>query len=244
MFTGLIQALGMTQLVSEDRVQVTYHPNTDPTVFQDLTLGDSVAVDGVCLTVTNVLPQGFIAVISPETLHRSTLDQAGAKMRWVNLEPSLRVGSKLGGHFVTGHVDGLGVLQSIVQTQSSWELSVTIPSAVIARYIVFKGSIAMNGISLTVAECSESGRWFKVAVIPHTFAVTNLHLLQPGDTVNLEGDILGKYAEKFLRIGSGSAVNSLAHNHNLDWHNPDWSEAPDTMAETVSATFLAENGYL
>jgi riboflavin synthase len=238
MFTGLIQALGMPQLVSEDRVQVTYHPNTDPTVFQDLALGDSVAVDGVCLTVTHVLSQGFIAVISPETLRRSTLDQAGAGMRWVNLEPSLRVGSKLGGHFVTGHVDGLGVLQSVVQTQNSWELSVTIPSAAIARYTVFKGSIAINGISLTVAECSESGHWFKVAVIPHTFAVTNLHLLQPGDTVNLEGDILGKYAEKFLRLGSGSAVHPLEHHQNLDGF-----ETPAAMVEPISSAFLAENGY-
>jgi riboflavin synthase len=189
----------------------------------DLTIGDSVAVDGVCLTVVQVLPQGFIADVSPETLGRSTLGQAAAAMdtAWVNLETSLRMGSKLGGHFVTGHVDGLGQFQSAVQTATSWEMTFTTTAAV-ARYIIPKGSIAVNGVSLTVAACDPEGTWFTVAVIPHTYAETNLHRLRPGSAVNLEGDILGKYVEKFLRSDRG---------------------APPSSESDLSLEFLIEHGY-
>lgn len=178
-------------------------------IMADIALGDSIAVDGVCLTVATILPAGFIAVASPETLERSTLGNLDANYR-VNLESSLRVGAKIGGHFVTGHVDGQGYVGDILKTESAWELSFTVPEPQLARYIVPKGSIGVNGISLTVADCSPSGDWFKVAVIPVTYNETNLQYLQPGDTVNLEGDILGKYVERLIRPDRGSTQSDIS----------------------------------
>lgn len=223
MFTGLIQGLGTAQSLSPDRLQVTCLPATAATILTGLALGDSVAVDGVCLTVVEILPQGFIAVISPETRDRSTLSQIAHHL--VNLETSLRVGGKLGGHFVTGHVDGIGHLESAVETSTSWELTFNAPPAV-ARYILSKGSIAVNGISLTVAHCNPEGTQFTVAVIPHSYSETNLKDLHPGSPVNLEGDLLGKYVEKFLRQGQLNGGDR-------------WQSSPDQL----TPTFLAEHGY-
>ncbi|MBT9313874.1 riboflavin synthase [Leptothoe spongobia] len=208
MFTGLIQALGKLQTLDNDRLQVTCLEPCD-VIMTDIELGDSIAVDGVCLTVGTILPQGFIATASPETLVRSTLGKTPIN-RPVNLEASLRVGSKIGGHFVTGHVDGQGYLSDIVQTDSAWEISFTVPTGQASRYIVPKGSIGVNGISLTVAECSPSGDWFKVAVIPVTYDETNLQYLQPNDAVNLEGDILGKYVERFTQLGNGAVEPDIS----------------------------------
>lgn len=226
MFTGLIQGLGTLQPLSLDRVQITCLPGTASFIVPELALGDSVAVDGVCLTVVEILPQGFIAVVSPETRDRSTLHQANHQI--VNLEPSLRVGSKLGGHFVTGHVDGIGHLEAAVETSTSWELTFTAPAAV-ARYILSKGSIAVNGISLTVADCNPEGTRFTVAVIPHSYQETNLQYLQPGSPVNLEGDLLGKYVEKFLRQRTTSG-GDRAH--------------PAPSPDALTPAFLLEHGYL
>jgi riboflavin synthase len=192
--------------------------------MQDLAIGDSVAVDGVCLTVVELLPQGFMADASPETRDRSSLGQEDGTL--VNLETSLRFGSKLGGHFVTGHVDGTGQLQASAQTATSWEMTFTTNQAQIARYIIPKGSIAVNGISLTIADCDPAGTWFMVAVIPHTYAETNLNYLRPGSMVNLEGDILGKYVDKFLH-------------HGVEAGRERASFAP----ESLTPAFLAEHGY-
>ncbi len=223
MFTGLIQGLGHLTLISQEQLQVNCLPHGAGRILADLEVGDSVAVDGVCLTVTEILAEGFIADVSPETLSRSTLAQADAAI--ANLEPSLRVGSKIGGHFVTGHVDGLGQLQQAIATANAWEMTFATLSAAAARYIVPKGSIAVNGVSLTIADCATDGSWFTVAVIPLTYAETNLSRLQEGAWVNLEGDILGKYVERLLRV-----------------------QTPErTLANTVedlSPTFLAEHGYL
>lgn len=223
MFTGLIQALGKIRTLGGDRWQVTCQARME-VVLKDLDIGDSVAVDGVCLTVMEVLPEGFIAAASPETLSRTTLGQGQAEDHLVNLEASLRVGSKLGGHFVMGHVDGVGYLQALEQTATSWEMSFTAPEA-IARYIVPKGSIAVNGISLTVADYQPSLNWFKAAVIPLTYDHTNLRDLKAGSRVNLEADILGKYIEKLIH--SSSSANLAA----------------DTGV-SVTPAFLLENGYL
>ena len=225
MFTGLVQSLGTLQSLGVDRLKITCAPSTSGLILSDLAIGDSVAVDGVCLTVVECLPQGFMADASPETLDRSSLGQDDGIP--VNLETSLRVGSKLGGHFVTGHVDGIGYLQASVQTATSWEMTFTTDQEQVARYIIPKGSIAVNGVSLTIADCDPAGRWFMVAVIPHTYAETNLHYLRPGSIVNLEGDILGKYVEKSLR-------------HTKDTGNMAEPSAP----ESLTPTFLAEHGYL
>lgn len=230
MFTGLIRAIGTLQTLASGQVQVACKAAAAE-LLPDLELGDSVAVDGVCLTVTQILSTGFVAAISPETTDRTTLGRSSEEIR-VNLEPSLRVGSKLGGHFVTGHIDGIGYLESAVQTENAWEMSFRTSDPRIARYIVPKGSIAVNGVSLTVAACDATGAWFKVAVIPLTYAETNLQDLQPGSPVNLEGDVLGKYVEKFLRLGPTpqTAVTDL-------------EELLQSEA-TITSNFLAEHGYL
>lgn len=225
MFTGLVQTLGTIRPLGGDRWQISCVSEGVDVLLQDLAIGDSVAVDGVCLTVMEVLPQGFIAAASPETLRRTTLGQGQSEDCFVNLETSLRVGSKLGGHFVMGHVDGIGYLQALEQTATSWEISFTAPNA-IARYIVPKGSIAVNGVSLTVADYDPDLSWFKVAVIPLTYAQTNLRYLRPGSWVNLEADILGKYIEKLIH--SGSSHNSTS----------------DTSPDKLTPAFLAEHGYL
>jgi riboflavin synthase len=222
-FTGLIQGTGTRQLLGADKLQITCSPAVSGLILADLALGDSVAVDGVCLTVVEILPGGFVAVASPETSDRSTLGQHLTTP--VNLETSLRVGSKLGGHFVTGHVDGVGYLRDAIQTATSWEMTFTTDDPRVSRYILPKGSIAVNGISLTVANCDPAGSWFTVAVIPHTYEETNLQYLHPGSQVNLEGDILGKYVEKFLRFSPKEGENSSGHKQLTD-------------------IFLVENGYL
>ena len=221
MFTGLIQSRGKIRGLADDRVEILIDPAKVKIILADLEIGDSIAVDGVCLTAERLLNQGFVATVSPETWQRSTLGQnVSSSSHWVNLETSLRAGGKIGGHFVTGHVDGWGQLAEVQQSAAAWELKFMLSPAQswqepIAKYIVAKGSIAVNGISLTVANCGVD--WFTVAVIPHTYAETNLNGLAAGDLVNLEGDILSKYVEKLLRPGSG--------------------------AEDISLDFLAAHGY-
>ncbi|MGE5655773.1 MAG: riboflavin synthase [Actinomycetota bacterium] len=237
MFTGLVQAVGTIQRVGEDLLKISCVAGHSDQILTELAIGDSVAVDGVCLTVTELLPQGFVAIASPETLSRSTLGQF--PNAYVNLESSLRAGSKLGGHFVTGHVDGVGCLVSSVSTASAWEMKFAAPQSLtqawvrqIAPYIVPKGSIAVNGVSLTVADCDIDGNWFVVAVIPHTYSETNLHSLKPGDWVNVEADILGKYVAKFLRTGWRSASETA------------WEQVPAIHSlEEITPDFLAEHGY-
>jgi riboflavin synthase len=222
MFTGLIQDLGRLELANLHRLTVIC-PNSP--ILHDLEIGDSIAVDGACLTVETILSQGFVVTASPETLNRTTLEQQAETAAWVNLEASLRVGSKLGGHFVTGHIDGVGRVEAIAETAESWEISFTVPAA-IASYIVAKGSIAVNGISLTVADCNPRGSWFKAAVIPHSFANTNLRCLQPDSLVNLETDLLGKYAAKLLQP-------------HLNPSQSDWTSS----FSDITPEFLAEHGF-
>lgn len=248
MFTGLIQGLGKVKPLGKEKLQISCaHPSASELILADLAIGDSVAVDGVCLTVETILPQGFIASASPETLKRTTLGRQ--ENSWVNLETSLRVGSKIGGHFVSGHVDGIGYLQEVVPTANSWEMTFTPDQRwqhlwykQIAPYIVSKGSIAVNGISLTIADCDPDSRWFKVAVIPHTYEQTNLKYLLPGSWVNLESDILAKYAVKFISSSLGAlAVRSAG--------SAQWSELLETSAnlaqiDEITPEFLAEHGFI
>ena len=221
--------MGTIRPLGGDRFDVSCSGNASNVILQDLAIGDSVAVDGICLTVEEILPHGFVATASDETLYRTTLGQRQQAAAYVNLETSVRVGSKLGGHFVTGHIDGIGSLQESVQTPNSWEMSFTAPASLtdqwqrkIARYLVPKGSIAVNGVSLTIADCDPRGSWFKAAVIPHSYAQTNLSHLGIGSWVNLESDILGKYVAKML-------------GHQIQTSNP---------LDELSPSFLAEHGYV
>lgn len=204
MFTGIIQAIGYLQQQSAHQLLVTA---AAAPFLKDIAIGDSIAVDGVCLTVETFDRQSFRVSVSPETLRRTTLGDKAQQGAAVNLEPALRVGDKVGGHFVTGHVDGVGSLQAVTTTGNSWELTFVAPPAV-ATYIVPKGSIAINGISLTVASCNEQGNEFTVAIIPHTYAQTTLQYLNVGDAVNLEADLLGKYTRKFLSQSAASVNDS------------------------------------
>jgi riboflavin synthase len=230
MFTGLVQTVGTLTPLSGDRLHITWDDTTPAWVFADLAIGDSVAVNGICLTVTDIGSSSFWADASPETLARTSLGRVSGTAQ-VNLEPSLRVGSKIGGHFVTGHIDGVGYLVTATQTQDSWAMTFEVNDPRVSRYIVPKGSIAVNGVSLTVADCNPQGTAFTVAVIPLTYAHTNLHALQPGDRVNLEGDVLGKYVEKFMRLAPTSDSAAIA-----DWPT-------DALDLGITPAFLAEHGY-
>lgn len=231
MFTGLIQAIGTLKPWSAEELQISCPGAAGETLLKETAIGDSIAVDGVCLTVTQLMPSGFLAAVSPETRDRSTL---GRGKSLVNLEASLRVGSKLGGHFVTGHVDGIGHLESSVQIENAWEMTFKVTDGRVSRYIVPKGSISVNGVSLTVAECDAIGSWFSVAVIPLTYAETNLQHLEAGDSVNLEGDVLGKYVEKFLRMSNGSIATAQLET----------VMAGSASRDSITPEFLMENGYL
>ena len=228
MFTGLVQSLGSIESYGRDAFEIVIVGEHHGSIMSDLTIGDSVAVDGVCLTVETILEKGFIATASPETLNRTTLGDRDRAAKYVNLETSLRMGSKIGGHFVTGHIDGIGCLKSATSTATSWSIKFGMPTGMdeqwrdrVGRYLISKGSIAVNGISLTIAECANDASWFSAAVIPHTYAETNLSYLQPGNLVNLESDILGKYVDRLV-------------SHRL----PNNKQTKD-----ISLSFLAEHGY-
>jgi riboflavin synthase len=194
MFTGIVEEVGRVQAV-EARAQGSRLRIEAALVVEDLREGDSVAVSGVCLTAAEIGGSGFWADVSRETLERSTLGEARAGSR-VNLERALRAGGRLGGHIVQGHVDGTGVVRAMEERGGGdWWLEVEAP-AELSRYLVFKGSIAVDGISLTVARVH--GPVFAVAVIPHTWAHTTLKDARPGVRVNLETDILAKYVERLL----------------------------------------------
>lgn len=217
MFTGLVRATGTIEPAPAG-VRLRWQgsagssPGWSPA---DLALGDSVAVDGVCLTVAERLADGFRADVSPETLGRSTLAAKAARRGAVNLEPALRLADRLGGHLVSGHVDGLGEVLGAERTAESWRLELAWRDPAYGRYVCEKASIAVDGISLTVAGCSGDGSRFWIAVIPHTWAETTLHRLRPGEAVNLEADLLAKYTERLL-ASSGAATGGRQGEPELD----------------------------
>ena len=206
MFTGLVQAVGRV----ERRGRALLVEGCSP--FTPLALGDSVAVDGVCLTVAELVGDGFLADVSEETLQRTILGAKASHGAAVNLEPALRLSDRLGGHLVSGHVDGIGEVVAVEALPQSWHLEMRWRDPSFGRYICDKASIAVNGISLTVAGCAEQGARFWVAVIPHTWSVTALRDLQVGDAVNLEIDLLARYTERLLAATSpkpeGAAVTT------------------------------------
>jgi len=201
MFTGLIEAIGTVAEVmpraAGSRLRVA------ASLDAALIPGESLAVNGVCLTVvTASAGAGIDLDVSPVTARITTMGSAKPGTL-LNLERSLTAGARLGGHFVQGHVDATGLLESIEPQGESYWLTVSYPPT-LARYLVKKGSVAVDGISLTVAELSD--RWFAVQIIPFTWQHTNLHALTAGAPVNLESDILGKYVVRALEAGLGDAT--------------------------------------
>jgi len=200
MFTGIIEELGKVRSVEERgenaRIVIEAH-----TVVDDTNHGDSIAVNGVCLTALDLQTDSFAADVSKETLSRSTLGSLRPGIA-VNLERSVTPATRLGGHIVQGHVDARGELLSVEDHGESWTVRFGFPPEV-ARYLVFKGSVAVEGISLTIAELAND--YFEVAIIPKTWEVTNLSRLQVGDRVNLEVDVIGKYVERLLTFRTQDA---------------------------------------
>ncbi|WP_305043928.1 riboflavin synthase [Geoalkalibacter sp.] len=216
MFTGLIEGLGILRDLRRggDSCCLTLDAGGS---LGDFVLGESIAVNGVCLTVTSFGKNFFQADVSPSTLESTTLGRL-APGSAVNLERALRLGDRLGGHLVTGHVDGVGVIIERRRSGNAELFSIR-PPAPLMRYLVAKGSVAVDGISLTVN--SVAAYSFSLTIIPHSLGRTNLQFLKVGDQVNLETDILGKYVERLLA-----------------------SARPDAGGGAVDLEFLAKNGYL
>jgi riboflavin synthase len=193
MFTGLVEALAEVADVADDAHGRRLTLRWD--AADQLNVGESVAVNGVCLTVIHTSPPRFALEAGPETLAKTNLGALRPGSR-ANLERALRAGDRLGGHWVQGHVDGVGVLAKRLR-QGEWETVWFQCPASLAMQMVEKGSVAVDGVSLTVVEALADR--FSVALIPHTLAATTLGFKQPGDTVNLETDILGKYVARYLQ---------------------------------------------
>ncbi len=211
MFTGLIQDIGKIRKIISLRSGLEISINCS-LPLQEIAIGDSIAVDGACLTVTGIQAQGFSAEVSTETLERTTLGSKHTGDR-VNLEQALRLGDRLGGHIVSGHIDGIAVLSAQEKAGEFTRLVFGCPESLL-RYIVEKGSVAIDGISLTVN--AVTGRDFSIMVIPHTLDKTTLYEKSPGDRVNIENDILAKYVEKLLGkrdTQGGITLDFLAKHH-------------------------------
>ncbi len=193
MFTGIVEEIGQIKGVQRNvkSVRLTIAAGK---VLEDVKLGDSIAVNGVCLTVTEFSSASFVADVMPETMKRSNLGSLGPGAR-VNLERALRLSDRLGGHIVSGHIDGMGQIIGKKQDDNAIWISIEAPPAIL-RYIIEKGSVAIDGISLTVAYVDDHS--FKVSIIPHTQDETTLVGLKVGTKVNLENDLTAKYIEKFL----------------------------------------------
>ena len=193
MFTGLIEDVGTVRELHRGGHNVSLSVATAiPTT--DLVLGESIAVNGVCLTVTTIDSGGFSAEVSPETLERSNLGRLAAGRR-VNLERALRLGDRLGGHLVSGHIDGIATATRRDRDRNAVRFGFRCTSE-LSRYLVEKGSVAIDGVSLTVNQVGSDQ--FEVAVIPHSLEQTTLRDCQPGAEVNLEVDVIGKYVERLL----------------------------------------------
>ena len=193
MFTGIVEEMGVIKSIRKGASSAVLEIQAQ-VVLEDVHIGDSIAVNGVCLTATSFTPPTFTADVMHETLNRSSLANLRPGSR-VNLERAMAANGRFGGHIVAGHVDGVGtVLQTRKDDNAIWYTIGASPE--VLRYVVEKGSITIDGISLTVAKVTDAD--FSISAIPHTVAVTVLQDRKPGDTVNLETDIIGKYVEKLL----------------------------------------------
>ncbi len=203
MFSGIVECIGfITAIILNDGCkQFTIQPEIP---FDDLNIGDSVCVNGICLTVTHFTNTDFNVTVVPETLRVTNLDNLVINDP-VNLERSLKLGQRLGGHYVQGHVDGVGEILSITPDHSSALLvKISLPKK-LTNYLVNKGYITIDGMSITIIEAAEE--WFTVTFIPHTQAVTVTNQYRVGHTVNLEADIVGKYIEKITRGAIHATTN-------------------------------------
>ena len=196
MFTGIIEEVGAIKQITHGQHSEVLNIQAR-TVLENTKIGDSIAVNGICLTVTRLFTDSFSADVMHETLNRSSLAGLMVGSR-VNLERAMAADGRFGGHIVSGHIDGTGVIRSLIREENAIWVSIG-TSPQILHLIVEKGSICIDGISLTVAKVEEEG--FQVSVIPHTGEETTLLEKVPGDSVNLENDVIGKYVERLLGLG-------------------------------------------
>lgn len=215
MFTGIVEEVGKIKKIERNTVSAKLTIEADK-VLQEVKEGDSIAVNGICLTVTSFTKNSFTADVMHETMNRTTLGKLKENSP-VNLERALSVMGRFGGHMVSGHIDGRGKIVGIEKDDNAVLFTIETTEKIL-RYIVEKGSIAINGISLTVARVDRKN--FTVSVIPHTLKVTSLGSFQKGDEVNLENDIVGKYIEKLLGLS-----------------------CPEKKESTLTMDFLIKNGF-
>lgn len=202
MFTGIIEEVGHIKAIQMGAKSCRLEVEAQH-VMEGTALGDSIATNGVCLTVTALTDHGFTADVMPETMRRTTLGELKPGSE-VNLERALQLQTRLGGHLVSGHVDGTGRITDLRQDDNAIWMTIECESRLL-RYIIEKGSITIQGISLTVAKVDAHS--FAVSLIPHTQAVTNLHQARVGDRVNLENDIIAKYVERLLGFGQADTLS-------------------------------------
>lgn len=214
-FTGIIEELGTINRIERGSNSSRINVRAGK-VLEDVRIGDSIAINGVCLTVTEFDSEYFVADVMAETLEKTNLRELTSGQR-VNLERAVRLGDRMGGHLVQGHVDGVGTIVEQQKLDIATIIRIKTTAEVLA-YVVKKGSVAIDGISLTVIETGADS--FAVSLIPHTAAMTTLGFKKPGDTVNLESDIIGRYVEKLLQ------------------------RQKDSQQSNLSLGFLAENGFL
>lgn len=219
MFTGIIEEMGIVKSIKSKVITIEANK-----IFDDLKLGDSIAVNGTCLTVSSfegkASPKIFNADITSETLSRTNLGDLKSGFK-VNLERALTLNGRLGGHIVSGHIDGVGIIKNISKNAEDIELTIEVPPNLM-KYIIEKGSVAVDGISLTVAKVNKN--YFSVAIIPHTLKETILYYKKAGDKVNIENDIIGKYVEKLLPFNN---INKNNNNKNSN----------------INMEFLIKNGF-
>ena len=194
MFTGIILTTGRITAMNDKGGDLELAVDAAGLDFERIAIGDSICVQGVCLTATRKQGTSFFADVSRETLTKTTLGKLGVGSK-VNLEPSLRAGDPLGGHLVSGHVDAVGALRGMQQDARSWRLDFELPASLM-RFVAAKGSICINGVSLTVNKVE--GRRFDVNIIPHTHEVTTLGEIRTGDSVNIEIDVVARYLERLM----------------------------------------------
>jgi riboflavin synthase len=197
MFTGIVSAVGRIVKAESLRGDVRFTIDAGQLDLSDVAIGDSIAVSGCCLTAIDIVGNCFIVEVSRETLACTTGLEENAE---VNLEKALRMADRVGGHLVTGHVDCVAEVLRFAEVGESWLLRVRVPTE-IARYIARKGSVTLNGVSLTVNEVE--GREFEVNLIPHTLQVTTLKQLRPGSPLNLEVDLIARYVERNMNVERG-----------------------------------------
>lgn len=219
MFTGIVEEIGNIKKIVHGSLSIKLSISCSK-ILEDVKIGDSIAVNGICLTVVELASSWFSVDVMPETMRMTSLNRLNLSDK-VNLERALKLSDRLGGHIVSGHIDGTGIIKSLVREDNAIWICVEAAESVM-KYIIYKGSVALDGTSLTVAYADESS--FKVSLIPHTAGNTILGLLKAGDKVNVECDVIGKYVERLLK---GSIQNSGLQKNIND----------------ISIDFLRSNGF-